>query len=65
MPRINPVYCEDCGARLRADEMVFMWDDEEWLCEECFSNRRIDLDNSDLCDKCGWRSCLVEDLLGE
>ena len=57
--------CSDCGAELQPWETVYSWDcnnTTEWLCEDCFEGKRMELTNAEFAELIGSETCKVEDL---
>lgn len=58
--------CADCDAELQPWETVFSWDrghNTEWLCEDCFEGKRMELSNAEFARLIGSEVCKAEDLL--
>ena len=59
------IRCSDCGAELQPWETVYSWDcdhNAEWLCEDCFESKRMELTNAEFARLIGSETCKVEDL---
>lgn len=57
--------CADCDAELQPWETVYSWDcghNTEWLCEDCFKGKRMELSNAEFARLIGSEVCKVEDL---
>ena len=58
------IRCSDCGAELQPWETVYSWDDHntEWLREDCFEGKRVELSNAEFARLIGSEVCKAEDL---
>ena len=59
------IRCSDCGAELQPWETVYSWDcyhNTEWLCEDCFEGKRVELSNAEFARLIGGEVCKAEDL---
>lgn len=59
------IRCSDCGAELQLWETVYSWDCDhrpEWLCEDCFEGKRMELSNAEFARLIGSEVCKAEDL---
>ena len=57
--------CADCDAELQPWEAVYSWDcghNTEWLCEDCFEGKRMELSLAEFARLIGSETCKVEDL---
>lgn len=65
---MKPFYCAECGAELSPWEKVFLWDagrngaETEWICEDCFEDRRREQSNEEFAALIGSDVCMVEEL---
>ena len=53
--------CAYCGAELEPWETIYSFDDA-WYCEDCFTDKRLELSNAEFAELIGSEACTVEDL---